>query len=196
MISIGFLVMAIINKDFKQFAESGILTSLLMYFFLFSVLGLDCFCCYWASRRFPIACELTIPIFSVLMILISVPAYRIQDSSNREQQVYLEQLANICLSINAVVALFCTSNYTVSLGSRSLLYLNSIALGVKRVQVSMAPRTSIVLNFFTVLLVIESALYYIHKERLRLFLMTEMSRQQEQQTRQILMQVPTNVNAC
>lgn len=95
--------------------------------------------------------------------------------------------------MNAFVAFFCSASYLSTVAGRTLIYLNNILIGIHRVQSGEAPLASVLLNFSMIALVVESCVYHIHIERLRLFLMYEDSKRQEEQTRQILMQVPANV---
>ena len=94
-----------------------------------------------------------------------------------QNQVDFEQLANVNYNTNAILAIFCSSSYITSLAGRILLYFNTVMIGINRVNSGAAPITSIVVNFFVISLVIESVTYKYNQERVRLFLMTEVSKQ-------------------
>ena len=79
------LVLALIGKDFKKLSETGDISAVIMYFFVFLALALDCLCCYLVSRRFKVACEFTVPIFGIFMVLISIPAFK--DNYNSESEI-------------------------------------------------------------------------------------------------------------
>jgi hypothetical protein len=105
----------------------------------------------------------------------------------------LVQVNALVYVLNGMLLAFFTSQYTISLAGRSLMYVNNINMVFRRWSADQAAILPMVFNLFLVVTIFECHSYIMNEEKVKLFLAKDFSEKQEQQTRAILQNIPTNV---
>jgi hypothetical protein len=77
--------------------------------------------------------------------------------------------------INSVLSSFCTSQHSLSVAGRLILYFNTINLKTRLFLSGKIPLVPMIVVFLHYFILIESACYYTNREKVKLFLDKEAS---------------------
>ena len=155
----------------------------IVYFFCSGILMVIFSACALIARRWLMAIELIIPIYAILILAFSSRAwYEDFYTPKLIKGALLLQLGNFLYIMNVFTSFFCTSHYSVSVAGRSIIVVNILNLVIRRYTSGEATLLPIMFNFLITIALTEGQCFYYNREKVKLFLENERSKQKDQQT--------------
>jgi hypothetical protein len=164
------------------------------FFFMISGLIVIVVSLFAISKKWPIVTELVCIFYGVFTFAACLPTW-IED---RNHSILIAgetllQVNTLVYVFNGMLLCFFTSQYTISLAGRSLMYVNNINMAFRRWSSDSAELLPVLFNVVLIATIFECHSYIMNEEKVKLFLAKDFSEKQEQQTRAILQNIPTNV---
>jgi len=152
----------------------------IVYFFSTGILMVVFAAFALISKKWLLAIELIIPVYSILMTAFAAPTwYEDPFKPKLVKGATLLQYNNFIYIMNIFLTLFCTSNYSVSVAGRSILVVNNLNLTIRRYTAGDATLLPVLFNFFITITLMEAMCIYINREKVKLFLENERSKQKD-----------------
>ena len=131
---------------------------------------------FFTLKRAKSSIDWLVPIYGVYSFLCLIPVL-IEDPHKPKfiQGNILLLTAVLQYVINSVLSSFCTSQYSLSVAGRLILYFNTISLKTRLFLSGKLPLVPMIVVFLHYFILIESTCYYTNREKVKLFLDKEAS---------------------
>jgi len=152
----------------------------IVYFFCSGILMVTITACALIARRWLVVIEFIIPIFSILITMFALPTWY-EDPSKPKlvRGATLLQFNSFIYITYIFTCFFCTSHYSISLAGRAIIVLNNLNISLRRYTAGDVTLLPVLFNFVITIVLIEGQSFYFNREKVKLFLEKEASRQRD-----------------